>query len=116
MSPPRPYMPSPLFDDVGKVNKCRQPRRLTGTSREAWQRVRSRRREIYARILAFVRGCGQSGATLKELAIALGKPKSDFSGRLSELIAAGELQVLRDANGGEVVRGGCRVLVAAAMA
>jgi hypothetical protein len=117
MSPPRPYAPSPLFDDDvdSKVKKRRTGRiGQARTSLASWARVEPHRRPVYDRILAVVRGRGQAGATLSELAIALNLDKSSFSGRLSELIAAGELEVLRDPKGKEVERDGCRVLVAVA--
>jgi hypothetical protein len=110
MSPPRGFLAPPLFPDIDPPSG----RRLADTSVAAWERVKPRRRAIYDQIMVIARERGRDGVTLSELAVVLGRDKCAFSGRLTELVTAGELQVLRDADGSEITRNGCRVLVAVA--
>jgi hypothetical protein len=61
--------------------------------------------------VAIVRGRGAIGATVHEVADALGKVPSDISGRLTELRGMGRLQLQLDADGNPTRRGGARVLI-----
>ncbi len=109
MSPPRSWPASPLFDPTDDPSPAK--RNQPATSLLAFERATRNRRQVYDHILVIVRGHGEYGSTLSELAAALGLQKSSFSGRLSELLAAGALSVQRNPDGSEARRGGCRILV-----
>jgi hypothetical protein len=82
------------------------------TSIQAHERVLPHKRAIYERILAAVQGRGTLGASVHELAEALGTLPHRISGRLTELRAIGRLVYKLDEAGARVKRRGACVLVA----
>lgn len=101
---------SPAAPSACPVDPC-QGKSRSAESRDAHARALPFKAQRYQDILAVVRGRGDTGATVKELAEALGTQPHVISGRLSELKAAGSLRPKTDTDGKTVRRDGAAVLV-----
>ena len=97
--------------DIYQADVCASRHGGVETSREAHERIRPFKREIYDKILTIIRSRGDLGATVHELAESIDTFPSSISGRLFELRIQGELDYLVDTSGNRVKRRGAYALV-----
>lgn len=85
---------------------CTSRHQHNSHSQAAFQQIEPTLPEWRKKVLAFVRSCGQQGATSKEIAAHFGKTINELSGRRSELLRDGFLRETGES------RDGCGVVVA----
>jgi hypothetical protein len=107
-----PAGPPAVYPD----DPCRGHHQGASTSEAAHEKIRARKSDVYAEILAIAAARGAAGVTSIELADALGRSLHTFSGRLTELRLLRRLAFKFDRAGAKVRRGGAFVLVLPAMA
>jgi hypothetical protein len=93
------------------ADPCAGRHRGAETSTQAHAAILPTKRQTHERIMAIVQARGDAGATVHELADAMGTTPNCVSGRLTELRALGRLTFALDAAGNNVKRRGACVLV-----